>query len=123
MENSLRTLAAQFLSGLVPAGEVSPAQVLLNPIPADFEGDVSVVLFPFLKLTGKRPDELGEALGAFLQQNMREIGSWTLVKGFLNLTLTPENRAFLLKDVYAQHRRFGMREAAADAPNVLIEYP
>lgn len=123
VENSLRTLAAQFLSGLVPEGQVSPAQVLLNPIPADFEGDVSVVLFPFLKLTGKRPDELGGALGTFLQQNLREIGSWTLVKGFLNITFTPEYWAGLLKDIYAQHNRFGMQAAAADAPNVLIEYP
>lgn len=64
---------------------IEPGKVLVNTTPADFAGDYSVVIFPFVKLAKKAPDVVANEIGAFLQQQVSEIKSFNVVKGFLNL--------------------------------------
>lgn len=64
-----------------------PAKVLVNTTPADFTGDYSVVVFPFVKIAKKAPDAAAAEIGAYLQENVSEIRAFNVVKGFLNLEI------------------------------------
>jgi arginyl-tRNA synthetase len=65
--------------------QVSPDKVLVNPTPPDFSGDYSVVVFPFAKLAKKSPDVAAAEIGEYLKQNVYDVASYNVVKGFLNL--------------------------------------
>ncbi len=65
-----------------------PSKVLINTIPPDFTGDYSVVVFPFVKAAKKSPDAAASEIGAVLEQNVPEIKSFNVVKGFLNLEIS-----------------------------------
>ena len=103
--------------------EISEQDILLNPIPADFDGDVSVVLFPFIKISAKRPDELGQILGLHLQEHIAFIQKFEVVKGFLNLTFHSQYWKESLLEIRSAGEAFGIKAAASDAESVLIEYP
>lgn len=103
--------------------EISEQDILLNPIPADFDGDVSVVLFPFVKSSAKRPDELGQILGLHLQEHIAFIQKFEVVKGFLNLTFHARFWKECLQEIRNAGEAFGIKSAASDAESVLIEYP
>lgn len=103
--------------------EISEQDILLNPIPADFDGDVSVVLFPFVKISAKRPDELGQILGLHLQEHIAFIQKFEVVKGFLNLTFHAQYWKESLLEIRRAGEAFGIKPAASDAESVLIEYP
>lgn len=66
----------------------------------EFEGDITVVVFPFTKLAGLGPEPTGQQLGAFLQENVDLVTGFNVVKGFLNLSIQPE---FYLKEVAQLH--------------------
>lgn len=103
--------------------EISEQDILLNPIPADFDGDVSVVLFPFVKISAKKPDELGQILGLHLQEHIVFIQKFEVVKGFLNLTFHAQYWKESLLEIRRAGEAFGIKPAASDAESVLIEYP
>ncbi len=68
--------------------EVSAGDVLVSTTRKDFEGDLTVVIFPFVKAMKKSPPEVGEWLGAALQSHLDSIAGYNVVQGFLNLTLS-----------------------------------
>lgn len=109
--------------GSVCGKEIAEQDILLNPIPADFDGDVSVVLFPFVKSSAKRPDELGQILGLHLQEHIAFIQKFEVVKGFLNLTFHSRFWKECLQEIRNAGEAFGIKSAASDAESVLIEYP
>lgn len=109
--------------GSVCGKEIAEQDILLNPIPADFDGDVSVVLFPFVKISAKRPDELGQILGLHLQEHIAFIQKFEVVKGFLNLTFHAQYWKESLLEIRNAGEAFGIKSAASDAESVLIEYP
>ena len=97
----------------------SPDKVQINATPADFTGDFSVVIFPFVKLAKKSPDTVASEIGDFLQQEVPEIQAFNVVKGFLNLELTAAYWQGLLQEVvttadYGRQPRNGQR--------VLVEF-
>jgi len=65
-------------------------KVQVNTTPPDFTGDYSVVVFPFVKISKKAPDATASEIGAYLQENVPEVKSWNVVKGFLNLEIADE---------------------------------
>ncbi|MBL4624134.1 MAG: arginine--tRNA ligase, partial [Flavobacteriales bacterium] len=65
---------------------VSNESVQVQNTRKDFEGDATVVTFPFLRQSKKSPEQTGEELGAFLKESVSEIASFNTVKGFLNLS-------------------------------------
>lgn len=64
-------------------------QITINETSKDFEGDVTIVVFPLLKLSKKKPEETATLIGDFLIENNSNIEKYNVVKGFLNLTLKP----------------------------------
>ncbi len=85
--NTLQSAVAQAVEQLY--GEATDAsKVLVNTTPADFTGDYSVVIFPFVKVAKKSPDVAAAEIGAALQQNVPEIKAFNVVKGFLNLEIS-----------------------------------
>ena len=79
---------------------VPEAQLVLQETKKEFEGDMTFVLFPFLKQTGKKPEDLGNELGNYLIANVSGISSFNIVKGFLNIVLANNYWNQLLADYY-----------------------
>jgi arginyl-tRNA synthetase len=69
-------------------GDISPQTVNLTQTRREFEGDFTVVVFPFTKIARKKPDEIGQEMGAFLKENLEEVADFNVIKGFLNLSLS-----------------------------------
>ena len=76
--------AAQQLYGAT----ISEQQVQLQPCKAEFEGDLTVVVFPLLKISKKSPEQTAQDLGAFINDNLTEVSAFNVVKGFLNLSIS-----------------------------------
>lgn len=100
--------------------EVSAADVQLQKTKKEFEGHFTIVVFPYVRAAKKKPEMVADEIGARLQESP-EVASYNVVKGFLNLVIAPEVWVSLLAEVdSAEH--YGIVEAPADAPLVMIEY-
>lgn len=98
---------------------VSPDSVTLSPTRKEFEGDYTVVVFPYSRVAKKKPDQIAEELGAKLQEALEEVTAYNVIKGFLNLSVAPAFwRAFLL-DTY-ENDRFGWAEP--NGKKVMVEF-
>ncbi len=99
--------------------EVTPNQVSLNITRKEFEGDYTVVTFPFTKIAKKKPDEIAEELGNYLVFNVQEIDTFNVVKGFLNLSVSDSYwKNFMLN--IAENSSFGKQPP--NGKKVMIEY-
>lgn len=87
----------------------------------DIAGDLTIVVFPFLKASGQEPEPTAEALGAYLKANEPAVADYVVIKGFLNLMVAQTQWVDLLRDIDAAPR-YGIATPAADAPTVMIEY-
>jgi arginyl-tRNA synthetase len=67
--------------------EIQDKEIQVQRTRKDFEGDFTVVVFPFLRYSKKPPEQTGEALGTYLKEHMDEIGDFNVIKGFLNLII------------------------------------
>lgn len=81
--------------------EITPDKVTLQRTNPQFEGDLSLVVFPYVKVSGKSPEQTAELIGDFLSKHVREIARFNVVKGFLNIVLSDvywlERLAFITK--------------------------
>lgn len=96
-----------------------PGKVQINATPADFTGDYSVVIFPFVKLAKKSPDAVAQEIGLFLQQQLPQIKAFNVVKGFLNLEIVDSFWQDLLQTVVS-NADFGRQPRHGQ--KVLVEY-
>jgi len=80
---------------------VELSKVQINQTPAEFTGDYSVVVFPYVKLAKKAPDQVANEIGAYLQENRPEVAAFNVIKGFLNLELAPTFWQQFLQSVLA----------------------
>ncbi len=86
IQNSIQIAVAQAVEQLY--GEPTELKkVQINPTPKEFQGDYTVVVFPFVKIAKKAPDAAAAELGAFLLKNVPQISDFNVVKGFLNLSI------------------------------------
>ncbi|MEX0988258.1 MAG: arginine--tRNA ligase, partial [Bacteroidales bacterium] len=87
----------------------------------EIEGDLTVVVFPFVRLAGKSPEETAEALGKYLSGTLEEISNFNVIKGFLNLTVS---ESFWLEYIsfIAGDDQYGLSKPKKDAPTVMVEY-
>ncbi len=67
--------------------KINEQQITLNATRKEFEGDFTVVTFPFAKIAKKKPDEIAEELGRYLVENINELAAFNVIKGFLNLVI------------------------------------
>ncbi|MBL1233011.1 MAG: arginine--tRNA ligase [Flavobacteriales bacterium] len=85
----------------------------------EFDGDLTVVVFPFTKIAKKSPEQTAEDLGKYLVDNVPQITNFNVVKGFLNLSIAPEYWLGELNTI-AQNKTFG--QAAPSGKTYMVEY-
>lgn len=100
---------------------VAPEQLSLQKTKKEFEGHYTLVVFPFLKMSKKGPEQTAQEIGEWLQANTEEISRFNVIKGFLNLSVATSCWLELLNEVNATEN-YGVKEIAPDAPLVMIEY-
>lgn len=101
--------------------EVDPASVQPQATRKEFEGNLTVVMFPFLKITHKDAFTTANEVGAWLKENVSAVGDFNAVKGFLNISINPSFWNQVLHDIAAD-KEFGFRKATPESPLVMVEY-
>jgi len=101
--------------------DVPQTMVQLQRTKATFEGNLTLVVFPFLKISHKKPADTAEEIGKYLQENCPAVEKYNVVQGFLNIVVAPAAWVSLLNDINAAPK-YGEKEAGKDAPLVMIEY-
>ncbi len=87
----------------------------------EFEGNLTLVVFPLLKISRKKPEDTAREIGEWLVANNRHVASFNVVKGFLNLNIATASWVMLLNDINADEK-FGEKKATENSPLVMIEY-
>lgn len=99
---------------------LSAETIVLENTPDDFEGDFTFVVFPYLKMTRKSPEATAKEIGEWIGANVPEIGEWSVVKGFLNMTV---NQGFWLDFIQSESGNGNYGNALPDSREpVLVEY-
>ena len=101
--------------------DVPEKMVQLQNTKEGFEGNLTLVVFPFLKISRKKPEDTAHDIGQWLQQNCEAVSQFNVVKGFLNLVIAPAAWISLLSDINADEH-FGEKQATDESPLVMIEY-
>jgi len=100
--------------------DITEQQIQLQQIRKEFEGDVTLVVFPLVKISKKSPEQTGEAVGVYLKENVEEVTAFNVVKGFLNISLSEKFWLGFLNEIN-QQEHFGF--AAVDSkPRVMVEF-
>ncbi|MCQ2203221.1 MAG: arginine--tRNA ligase [Bacteroidales bacterium] len=120
IEQKLQQAVADIIEKLY-ASKVDAKTIQVNVTRKDQNGDYTVVVFPLLKISKKAPDVTGQEIGQALVDNVDEVASFEVIKGFLNLTLAKAYWANILSDA-ASNDDYGFRKADDKAPLVMIEY-
>ena len=103
-------------------GAEIPAQMIqLQKTKANFEGNLTLVMFPLLKTSRKSPEATAQEVGEYLKANCKAIADFNVVKGFLNLVIAPAAWIGLLNDIHA-NEKFGEQQVTADSPLAMVEY-
>jgi len=127
MTDLLKSAAAKSVNSLfsdkfTEGNELRPADFLINIPPADFPGDLTLVLFPIAKKAGVSPDVLGQQLGEALLNSFAQLKSFEVVKGFLNLSYSDAYRLEIFNSC-KNHPNLGLPELNPASPAVMVEYP
>ena len=101
--------------------DVAENMVQLQNTKEGFEGNLTLVVFPFLKISRKKPEDTAQDIGLWLQQHCGAVSQFNVVKGFLNLVVAPAAWISLLSDIHADEH-FGEKQATGESPLVMIEY-
>lgn len=120
IENIIFSAVKQALQNLYQL-DASEQQIQLQNTRKDFEGDVTLVVFPFLKFSKKSPEKTAEEIGTYLQENVDEIQSYNVIKGFLNLVVHNKYWIQKLKEA-GQDENYGIVKPNSDSRLVMIEY-
>lgn len=101
--------------------DVQEKMVQLQKTKREFEGSLTLVVFPFLKISKKKPEDTAAEIGEWLQKNDSNVASFNVVKGFLNLVISQESWLGLLNAINADEK-YGEVKADEKSPLVMIEY-
>ena len=102
--------------------DIAPETVQLQKTKKEFAGHLTLVVFPFLKISRKKPEDTAQEIGHFLKTEIPSVvADFNAVKGFLNLVIAPASWIGLLTDIH-QDAQFGLAEATDHSPLVMIEY-
>ncbi len=101
--------------------EVPEKMVQLQKTKPGFEGNITLVVFPFLKISRKKPQDTAKEIGDVLVRDSKAVASYNAVGGFLNLVIAPEAWMEMLKDIDADPH-FGEKQATENSPLVMVEY-
>ncbi len=101
--------------------QIEPTLVQIQNTRKEFEGDITLVVFPFVRMSKKSPELTAAEIGDYLQQNVTEVEKYNVVKGFLNLVISPEYWISVLNSASAEEA-FGITEVTEDSKLVMVEY-
>ena len=101
--------------------EVDPKTVQVQKTRSEFEGNLTLVVFPFLKISRKKPEDTAADLGEWLKNNCEMVSGYNVVKGFLNLVISAQTWTDLLNKIDADEH-YGEKQSTADSKLVMIEY-
>ena len=116
-------LTSAVVSGLkaLYGQDVPAAQVQLQKTKKEFEGHLTLVVFPFLRLSRKGPEQTAQEIGEYLKTNEPAVAAFNVIKGFLNLSVASSAWIELLNDIHAD-AQYGLTPATEQSPLVMIEY-
>lgn len=116
-------LVTSVISGLkaLYGQDVPAAQVQLQKTKKEFEGHLTLVVFPFLRMSKKGPEQTAQEIGEYLKANEPAVAAFNVIKGFLNLTIASAAWIELLNEIHAD-AQYGIVSADENAPLVMIEY-
>ncbi|MBO5380555.1 MAG: arginine--tRNA ligase [Bacteroides sp.] len=101
--------------------EVPASQVQLQKTKKEFEGHLTLVVFPFLRMSKKGPEQTAQEVGEYLLANEPMVAAYNVIKGFLNLTIASNAWIGLLNAIH-QDAQYGIQQATDESPLVMIEY-
>ena len=120
IESQIITSAQEAVSSLY-GQQVPEKMVQLQKTRSEFEGNLTLVVFPFLKISKKNPEQTAQEIGQYLADHCEAVAGFNVVKGFLNLVIAPAAWLALLNDIDA-NEHYGERQANENSPLVMIEY-
>ena len=109
--------AVQALYGV----EVAVDSIVPQTTKKEFEGNLTIVVFPFLKASHKRPEDTAQEIGDYLVANCEAVEKYNVIKGFLNITIKPSFWTGVLQHI-AQEPDYGMKPVTDDSKLVMVEY-
>jgi len=101
--------------------ELPLSQVQLQKTKKEFQGHLTLVVFPFLKLSKKSPEQTAQEIGEYLLKNEPSVANFNVIKGFLNLTIASSCWVELLNKIHAD-KQYGILASTESSPLVMIEY-
>ena len=101
--------------------EVAENGIQLQKTKSDFEGDITLVVFPFTKTARKQPEVIGNEIGQWLTENTDIVDKYNVIKGFLNLSISKDNWISTLNNIY-NDKKYGIKEETPESPLMMIEY-
>ena len=118
---NIRTAVIQAVKELYGA-DITPEQVTTQKTKKEFEGHLTLVVFPLLRISRKKPEDTATDIGNWLIANHPDlVASFNAVKGFLNLVIASDCWISLLNAIHSAER-FGMTPVTPESPLVMIEY-
>ena len=116
-------LVVSVISGLkaLYGQEVPEKMVQMQKTKKEFEGHLTLVVFPFLKMSKKGPEQTAEEIGGYLKANDPAVAAFNVIKGFLNLTIASATWIELLNEIQADEQ-YGLVQVTDASPLVMIEY-
>ena len=120
LEKQLTEAIVKAVKALYDA-DITPEQVSLQKTRPDFEGHLTLVTFPLLRISKRKPEDTGEDIALWLVENTDLVATFNIVKGFLNLIIAPQKWVELLDSIHAD-ARYGLATPTETDPLVMIEY-
>ena len=120
----IETLIAQMTVNAVKAlygQDIEASSVQVQKTKREFEGHLTIVVFPYLKMSRKGPEQTAGEIGTWLRENVEEVSSYNVIKGFLNLVISTSAWMDMLNDINSDPE-FGTRKSTDESPLVMIEY-
>jgi arginyl-tRNA synthetase len=119
IQQKLQQATAKAIANLYQQS-IQPADIQVQETRKEFAGDYTIVVFPLLKLSKKNPQQTAEELGNYLAENISDITSYEIVKGFLNLSLSDGFWMEFLRSLTFERADFW--EQTNDVKNIMVEY-
>ncbi len=120
LETTIQLVVAQSVKTLYGV-ETAANQIQIQKTKKEFEGDITVVVFPFVKIARKSPEATGQEIGEYITTNNPIISNFNVIKGFLNLVVNKAYWLDTLSDIFG-NENFGRSVSENNAPTMMIEY-
>lgn len=120
IEQNIAQSATEAVKSLYGA-DIKPEQIQLQKTKKEFEGQLTLVVFPLLRLSHKKPEETAQEIGSWLVENEESVSRFNVVRGFLNLVISSDLWVALLNSISAD-ADYGIKKATEQSPLVMVEY-